>query len=187
LRTSVGNTESKYDKEKLQERLAKLSGGVAVIRVGASTETAMKEKKHRYEDAISATRAAIEEGIVPGGAVTLLRASVALDKLKGANDDEQVGIGIVQRALEAPVRQIATNAGYKGDLVVEKVRGLSDNFGLDASNGEYVDLIKAGIIDPVKVTRSTIENAASIAGLVLTTEAIVVEKPNQKETDSLEM
>lgn len=187
LRTSVGNTESKYDKEKLQERLAKLSGGVAVIRVGASTETAMKEKKHRYEDAISATRAAIEEGIVPGGGVTLLRASVALDKLKGANDDEQVGIGIVQRALEAPVRQIATNAGYKGDLVVEKVRGLSDNFGLDASNGEYVDLIKAGIIDPVKVTRSTIENAASIAGLVLTTEAIVVEKPNQKETDSLEM
>jgi chaperonin GroEL len=187
LRTSVGNTESKYDKEKLQERLAKLSGGVAVIRVGASTETAMKEKKHRYEDAISATRAAIEEGIVPGGGVTLLRASVSLDKLKGANDDEQVGIGIVQRALEAPVRQIATNAGYKGDLVVEKVRGLSDNFGLDASNGEYVDLIKAGIIDPVKVTRSTIENAASIAGLVLTTEAIVVEKPNQKETDSLEM
>lgn len=187
LRTSVDNTESKYDKEKLQERLAKLSGGVAVIRVGASTETAMKEKKHRYEDAISATRAAIEEGIVPGGGVTLLRAAVALDKLKGANDDEQVGIGIVQRALESPVRQIATNAGYKGDLVVEKVRGLSENFGLDASNGEYVDLIKSGIIDPVKVTRSTIENAASIAGLVLTTEAIVVEKPNQKETDSLEM
>lgn len=187
LRTSVNNTESKYDKEKLQERLAKLSGGVAVIRVGASTETAMKEKKHRYEDAINATRAAIEEGIVPGGGVTLLRASVSLDKLKGANDDEQVGIGIVQRALESPVRQIATNAGYKGDLVVEKIRGLSENFGLDASTGEYVDLIKAGIIDPVKVTRSTIENAASIAGLVLTTEAIVVEKPNQKQNDSLEM
>jgi chaperonin GroEL len=187
LRTSVNNTESKYDKEKLQERLAKLSGGVAVIRVGASTETAMKEKKHRYEDAINATRAAIEEGIVPGGGVTLLRASVALDKLKGANDDEQVGIGIVQRALEAPVRQIATNAGYKGDLVVEKVRGLEGHFGLDASTGEYVDLIKAGIIDPVKVTRSTIENAASIAGLVLTTEAIVVENPTAKENDSMEM
>lgn len=187
LRTSVSNTESKYDKEKLQERLAKLSGGVAVIRVGASTETAMKEKKHRYEDAISATRAAIEEGIVPGGGVTLLRASMSLDNLKSEDDDEQVGIGIVQRALESPVRQIATNAGYKGDLVVEKVRGLSDNFGLNASTGEYVDLIKAGIIDPVKVTRSTIENAASIAGLVLTTEAIVVENPNQKQTDTLEM
>jgi len=187
LRKAVSSTESKYDKEKLQERLAKLSGGVAVIRVGASTETAMKEKKHRYEDAISATRAAIEEGIVPGGGVTLLRASVALDELKGASDDEQVGIGIVQRALEAPVRQIATNAGYKGDLVVERVRGLENTFGLDASTGEYVDLIKAGIIDPVKVTRSTIENAASIAGLVLTTEAIVVEKPNPKQQDSLEM
>lgn len=187
LRTAVNNTESKYDKEKLQERLAKLSGGVAVIKVGASTETAMKEKKHRYEDAISATRAAIEEGIVPGGGVTLLRASTALDNLKGANDDEQVGIGIVQRALEAPVRQIATNAGYKGDLVVEKVRGLSDNFGLDASTGDYVDLMSAGIIDPVKVTRSTIENAASIAGLVLTTEAIVVEKPGLKQSDGLEM
>lgn len=187
LRTQVQNTESKYDKEKLQERLAKLSGGVAVIRVGASTETAMKEKKHRYEDAINATRAAIEEGIVPGGGVTLLRASVSLDNLKGDNDDEQVGIGIVQRALEAPVRQIATNAGYKGDLVVEKVRGLKNTFGLDASTGEYVDLLKAGIIDPVKVTRSTIENAASIAGLVLTTEVVVVEKPNPKQNDTLEM
>jgi len=187
LRTLIGNTESNHDKEKLQERLAKLSGGVAIIRVGASTETAMKEKKHRYEDAISATRAAIEEGIVPGGGVALLRASEALNSLKGDNDDEQVGISIVQRALEAPVRQISKNAGYKDDLVIEKIRGLDFEFGLDASTGEYVNLLEVGIIDPVKVTRSTIENAASIAGLVLTTETVIVEKPDEKNHDSIEM
>lgn len=177
IRTQLEKSESKFEKEKLQERLAKLSGGVAVIKVGASTETAMKEKKHRYEDAINATRAAIEEGIVPGGGVALLRASKALDNFKGDNDDEQAGIGIVQRALEAPIRQIALNAGYKGDIIVEKVRDLEGGFGLNAATGEIVDLYEAGIIDPVKVTRSTIENAASIVGLLLTTDAIVVEKP----------
>ena len=187
LRTLISNTDSNHDREKLQERLAKLSGGVAIIRVGASTETAMKEKKHRYEDAISATRAAIEEGIVPGGGVALLRAAATLDSLKGANDDEQVGISIVQRALEAPARQIAKNAGYKDDLVVEKIRSLDFEFGLNAATGEYVNLMEAGIIDPAKVTRSTIENAASIAGLVLTTETVIVEKPDERNHDSIEM
>lgn len=180
IKSQIEKTDSNYDREKLQERLAKLSGGVAVIKVGASTETELKEKKHRYEDALSATRAAVEEGIVPGGGVTLLRAAAALDE-KGLSGDEQTGLLIVKRALEEPIRQIATNAGLEGSVIVEKVKGSKDGFGLNAVTGEIVDLVKAGIVDPAKVTRSTIQNAASIAGLVLTTEALVVEKPEPKK------
>ena len=180
IKSQIDKTDSNYDREKLQERLAKLSGGVAVIKVGASTETELKEKKHRYEDALSATRAAVEEGIVPGGGVTLLRAANALDALK-LEGDERTGSNIVRRALEEPLRQIAENAGLEGSVVVEKVREGKAGFGLNAATGEYVDMVKAGIVDPAKVTRSTITNAASIAGLVLTTEALVVEKPEPKK------
>ncbi len=180
IKSQIDKTDSNYDREKLQERLAKLSGGVAVIKVGASTETELKEKKHRYEDALSATRAAVEEGIVPGGGVTLLRAAGALDALK-LEGDERTGTNIVRRALEEPLRQIAENAGLEGSVVVEKVREGKAGFGLNAATGEYVDMVKAGIVDPAKVTRSTITNAASIAGLVLTTEALVVEKPEPKK------
>ena len=180
IKRQIENTDSNYDREKLQERLAKLSGGVAVIKVGASTETELKEKKHRYEDALSATRAAVEEGIVPGGGVTLLRASLALDKL-GVEGDELTGVSIVRRALEAPLRQIAENAGLEGSVVVGEVRAAKAGTGLNAATGEMVDMVKAGIVDPAKVTRSTIQNAASIAGLVLTTEALVVEKKEEKK------
>jgi chaperonin GroEL len=180
IKAQIEKTDSSYDKEKLQERLAKLSGGVAVIKVGASTETELKEKKHRYEDALSATRAAVEEGIVTGGGVTLLRAAVALEKVK-LEGDEQIGLSIVRRALEEPLRTIAENAGLEGSVIVEKVKEQKGSFGLNAATGEIVDLVKAGIIDPAKVTRSTIQNAASIAGLVLTTEALVVEKPEPKK------
>ena len=180
IKAQIENTDSNYDREKLQERLAKLSGGVAVIKVGASTETELKEKKHRYEDALSATRAAVEEGIVTGGGVTLLSAQKALDKIK-AEGDEATGIAIVRRALEAPLRTIAENGGWEGSVLVEKVRDAKAGFGLNAATGEIVDLVKAGIVDPAKVTRSTISNAASIAGLVLTTEALVVEKPEPKK------
>ena len=183
IKAQIEKTDSNYDREKLQERLAKLSGGVAVIKVGASTETELKEKKHRYEDALSATRAAVEEGIVPGGGVTLLKAAGALDALK-LEGDEKTGVAIVKRALEEPLRQIAANAGLEGSVVVEKVRGSKDGFGLNAVTGEIVDLVKAGIVDPAKVTRSTIQNAASIAGLVLTTEALVVEKPEPKKASA---
>jgi len=180
IKAQIEKTDSNYDREKLQERLAKLSGGVAVIKVGASTETELKEKKHRYEDALSATRAAVEEGIVPGGGITLLAAAKALEgaKLEG---DELTGLNIVRRALEEPLRTIAENAGLEGSVIVEKVREAKAGFGLNAVNGEIVDLVKAGIVDPAKVTRSTIQNAASIAGLVLTTEALVVEKPEPKK------
>jgi chaperonin GroEL len=180
IKSQIEKTDSNYDREKLQERLAKLSGGVAVIKVGASTETELKEKKHRYEDALSATRAAVEEGIVPGGGSTLLRAAMALDSSK-VTGDELTGYSIVKRALEEPLRQIATNAGLEGSVIVEKVKGSKEGFGLNAVTGEIVDLVKAGIVDPAKVTRSTIQNAASIAGLVLTTEALVVEKPEPKK------
>ncbi|MBL8041252.1 MAG: chaperonin GroEL [Chthonomonas sp.] len=180
IKSQIEKTDSNYDREKLQERLAKLSGGVAVIKVGASTETELKEKKHRYEDALSATRAAVEEGIVPGGGVTLLAASKALESLK-AEGDELTGINIVRRALEEPLRTIAENAGLEGSVVVEKVKNAPAGTGLDASTGEMVDMVKAGIVDPAKVTRSTVQNAASIAGLVLTTEALVVEKPEPKK------
>jgi len=180
IKSQIEKTDSNYDKEKLQERLAKLSGGVAVIKVGASTETELKEKKHRYEDALSATRAAVEEGIVPGGGVTLLMAAGALAK-STATGDELTGVQIVKRALEEPLRQIAINAGLEGSVIVEKVRGSKSGFGLNAVTGEIEDLAKAGILDPAKVTRSTVQNAASIAGLVLTTEALVVEKPEPKK------
>jgi len=180
IKNQIEKTDSNYDREKLQERLAKLSGGVAVIKVGASTETELKEKKHRYEDALSATRAAVEEGIVPGGGVTLLRAA---DKLsgEGLTADEATGLQIVRRALEEPLRQISKNAGLEGSVVVERVRAAGGTNGLNAVNGEVTDMLKAGIVDPAKVTRSTIQNAASIAGLVLTTETLVVEKPEPKK------
>jgi chaperonin GroEL len=175
IRQQVENTTSDYDKEKLQERLAKLVGGVAVIKVGAATETELKEKKARVEDAMHATRAAVEEGIVPGGGTALLRALNALDKLK-LHDDEAVGVGIVKRALEEPSRQIALNAGAEGAVVIGKIRESKDeNFGYNAETGEYGDMVKMGVIDPAKVTRLALQNAASIAGLMLTTEALVAE------------
>ena len=182
IKAQIETTDSNYDREKLQERLAKLSGGVAVLKVGAATETELKEKKHRFEDALSATRAAVEEGIVPGGGATLVKIAPELDALaKASKDDEyRVGVNIVRRALEEPLRQIAANAGLEGSVIVDKVRGLEWGKGLDASTEEYVDLVKAGIVDPVKVTRSALQNAASIASMILSTEAIVVEKPEKK-------
>ncbi|HLJ50449.1 MAG TPA: chaperonin GroEL [Bryobacteraceae bacterium] len=180
IRAQIEETTSDYDREKLQERLAKLAGGVAVIKVGAATETEMKEKKARVEDALHATRAAVEEGIVPGGGVALLRAAAGLDNLKGAGD-EQIGIQIIRRSCEEPVRQIVGNAGWEGAIVIEKVRGNSNpNFGFNAATGEYEDLVAAGVIDPTKVTRSALQNASSIAGLMLTTEALVAEIPEKK-------
>jgi len=184
IKSQIEVTDSNYDREKLQERLAKLSGGVAVIKVGASTETELKEKKHRYEDALSATRAAVEEGIVPGGGTTLLRAATSLST-DGLEGDEATGLLIVKRALEAPLRTISENAGLEGSVLVERVRGTQSPMGLDASTGEMVDLLKKGIVDPAKVTRSTIQNASSIAGLVLTTEALVVEKPEPKKAPAM--
>jgi chaperonin GroEL len=181
LRAQIEETTSDYDREKLQERLAKLVGGVAVIKVGAATETEMKEKKARVEDAMHATRAAVEEGIVPGGGVALVRALNAMNKV-AAEGDEQIGVGIVRRALEEPLRQIAANAGFEGSVVVEKVKSeKSVAFGFNAEKGEYEDLVKAGVIDPAKVTRAALQNAASIAGLMLTTEAMVSEIPEKKK------
>jgi chaperonin GroEL len=175
IRAQVEETTSDYDKEKLQERLAKLVGGIAVIKVGAATETELKEKKARVEDAMHATRAAVEEGIVPGGGVALLRCIAALDKLK-MHEDEAAGVRIVRRALEEPMRQIAQNAGHEGAIVVSRVLESKDaNFGFDAETGEFGDMIKAGVIDPAKVTRLALQNAASIAGLMLTTEALVAD------------
>jgi chaperonin GroEL len=180
LRAQIDETTSDYDREKLQERLAKLVGGVAVIRVGAATETEMKEKKARVEDAMHATRAAVEEGIVPGGGVALVRAIPALDKLK-LEDDEKIGVNIVKRALEEPLRTIASNAGFEGAIVIGKVRDAKDpNYGFDAATEEYTDMIAAGILDPAKVTRSALQNAASIASLMLTTEALVAEIPEEE-------
>ncbi|MBM3723832.1 MAG: chaperonin GroEL [Acidobacteria bacterium] len=180
LRAQIDETTSDYDREKLQERLAKLAGGVAVIKVGAATETEMKEKKARVEDALHATRAAVEEGIVPGGGVALLRAATALADLKVAGD-EQIGVDIIRRACEEPVRQIAGNAGWEGAIVVGKVREAADsNFGFNAATGQYEDLIVSGVIDPAKVTRSALQNASSIAALMLTTEAMVCEIPEKK-------
>jgi chaperonin GroEL len=182
IKKQIETTDSNYDKEKLQERLAKLSGGVAVIKVGASTETELKEKKHRYEDAREATRAAIEEGIVPGGGVTLVAIAETLGKLDVGDTDEQMGVSIVKRALESPLRIIAENAGLEGSVIVEKIRGVAKKGqGLDAISGDIVDMMKKGIVDPAKVTRSAVQNAASIAGLVLTTETLVVEKPEPKK------
>ena len=180
IRTQIDDTTSDYDREKLQERLAKLIGGVAVINVGAATETEMKEKKARVEDALNATRAAVEEGIVPGGGIAFIRCISALSKQK-LEGDEQLGVNIVKRSLEDPVRQIANNAGLEGSVVVEKVKEEKGAFGLNAETGEYEDLIKAGIIDPTKVTRYALQNAASVAALMLTTQAMVAEKPKEEK------
>ena len=176
IEREIENTDSDWDREKLQERLAKLSGGVVVIKVGAATEVELKEKKHRIEDAVSATRAAVEEGIVAGGGVALLRAQTAIDKIRGGGGDEKTGRSIVRKAIEEPLRQIAVNAGFEGGVVVEHVRSAEGNTGFNAATGEYEDLVKAGVIDPAKVTRSTLQNAASIAALLLTTEALVAEE-----------
>jgi len=181
IRQQIEDTTSDYDREKLQERLAKLAGGVAIINVGAHTEVAMKEKKARVEDALHATKAAVEEGLVPGGGVALLRCLLALEKVKLANTDEQVGVNIVKRAIEEPMRQIANNAGVEGSVIVEKIKGEGKNIGYNAENDQVEDLVAAGVIDPTKVVRIAIENAASIAGLMLTTEAAVTDKPEKKE------
>jgi chaperonin GroEL len=180
IRNEIDTTTSDYDREKLQERLAKLAGGVAVINVGAAPETEVKEKKARVEDALHATRAAVEEGIVPGGGTALIRAQVALEKVKLKNVDEQLGVEILSKALEAPLRQLAINAGLEGSIVVERVKEAKKDTGFNVATNKYEDLVKAGVIDPTKVTRSAVQNAASIAGLLLTTEALVTEKPEEK-------
>ena len=180
IKAEIEKTTSDWDKEKLQERLAKLAGGVAVIKVGAATETELKEKKHRMEDAVSATRAAVEEGIVPGGGAVLVHAQKSLDNLK-LEGDEATGVALVRRALEEPLRQIVNNAGWEGSVVVEKVRNLPKGQGFDANKGEYTDMVKAGIVDPTKVTRSALQNAASIAAMLLTTEALVSDIPEKKQ------
>jgi chaperonin GroEL len=182
IKAQIEDTTSDYDREKLQERLAKLAGGVAVIRVGGATEVEVKERKDRVDDAMHATRAAVEEGVVPGGGVALLRASKALEGLKPENDDQRFGIDIVRRVIEAPARQIAENAGSEGSVVIGKIRENDDaNWGFDAQSGEYVDLVSRGIIDPTKVVRNALQGAASVAGLLITTEAMVAEKPQKKE------
>jgi chaperonin GroEL len=178
IKAEIDKTDSDYDREKLQERLAKLSGGVALIKVGAATEVELKEKKHRIEDAVRTTKASVEEGLVPGGGVALLTAQAGLDKLN-LEGDEATGAAIVRKALEEPLKQIAVNAGLEGGVVVEKVRSLKAGHGLNAASGEYVDMFKAGVVDAAKVTRSALQNAASIAGLFLTTEAVVADKPEK--------
>jgi len=186
IKAEIENTDSDYDREKLQERLAKLSGGVAVIKVGAATEVELKEKKHRIEDAVSTTKAAVEEGVVPGGGVALLRAQAKVQGSAGSLDgDEGTGARIVTRALEEPLKQIAVNAGYEGGVVVERVRGIDGAQGLNAATGDYEDLVKAGVIDAAKVTRSALQNAASIAALFLTTEAVIADKPEEKAAPAM--
>jgi chaperonin GroEL len=186
IRRQIEETTSDYDREKLQERLAKLVGGVAVIKVGAATETELKEKKARVEDAMHATRAAVEEGIVAGGGVTLVRAAKALDSLKLKDEDEQIGVNIVKRALEEPLRKIAENAGHEGAVIVEKVKAeKNENMGFNAESEEYEDLVKAGVIDPAKVARTALQNAASIAALMLTTEALISELPEEKKAPAM--
>ena len=180
IQSEIDESDSDWDKEKLQERLAKLSGGVAVVKVGAATEVELKEKKMRIEDALAATRAAVEEGIVAGGGVTLIRAQDSIEKISGGSEGEVVGRNIVKKALESPLRQIAVNAGYEGGVMVEKVKSEKGNTGLNAATGETTDLVKEGVIDPAKVTRSTVQNATSIASLVLTTEALIAEEPEDE-------
>jgi chaperonin GroEL len=182
IRAQIEATTSDYDREKLQERLAKLAGGVAVLYVGAATEMEMKEKKDRVDDALAATRAAVEEGIVPGGGVALIRAIASLDKLKGDNEDEQTGIAIVKRAAEEPLRQIIANAGGEGAVIVQKVKEGKDDFGYNARTEVYEKLYKAGVIDPTKVTRIAIENAASIASMLLTTECVIADQPEENNS-----
>ncbi|MCL6643192.1 MAG: chaperonin GroEL, partial [Candidatus Bipolaricaulota bacterium] len=176
LRKQMESTDSDYDREKLQERIAKLAGGVAIIKVGAATEAELEEKKHRMEDALEATKSAVAEGILPGGEVSLIRAAKALDSVKLEDPDQQIGVKVLKKALEAPLKQLAENAGFEGSIVVEKVKSLEDNMGFDVVKGEYVDMMKAGIIDPTKVIRSAVLNAVSVAGLFLTTGALVVTK-----------
>ncbi|MFS8654851.1 MAG: TCP-1/cpn60 chaperonin family protein, partial [Limnochordia bacterium] len=176
-------TDSDYDREKLQERLAKLAGGVAVIQVGAATETELKEKKHRVEDAVHAARAAVEEGIVPGGGTTLIDIIPALDSVQ-AEGDEAVGVNIVRKALTEPLRQIARNAGYEGSVIVERVKAEAPGIGFNAATEEFVDMIKAGVADPAKVTRTALQNAASIAGMLLTTEAVIAEIPKKEKNSA---
>jgi chaperonin GroEL len=180
IKAQIEETTSDYDREKLQERLAKLAGGVAVINVGAATEVELKEKKHRVEDALSATRAAVEEGIVPGGGITLLRAIKAIEKVK-LSGDEEIGQKIILRALEEPIRQIANNAGFDGSVVAERAKKEPETTGFDAAKLEWIDMYKAGIIDPAKVVRSELQNAASVAALLLTTETLVTDIPEKKE------
>ncbi|MDO9068995.1 MAG: chaperonin GroEL, partial [Deltaproteobacteria bacterium] len=186
IRVEIDKTTSDYDREKLQERLAKLSGGVAIIRVGAATETELKEKKHRVEDALSATRAAVEEGIVPGGGVALINAMATLDGLKVEGYDAQTGVNIVRKALEVPMRRISENAGFDGSVVVENVRQAqtkekNKKFGFDVLQEKYVDMVKSGVIDPAKVTRGALENATSIAAMILTTEALITDLPEKEK------
>jgi chaperonin GroEL len=181
IKAQIEETSSDYDREKLQERVAKLAGGVAVIKVGASTEIEMKEKKARVEDALHATRAAVEEGVVPGGGVALIRALQAMGDLKGANEDQNHGINIAKRAMEAPLREIVANCGEEPSVVLNNVAGGKGNYGYNAATGEYGDMIAFGILDPTKVTRSALQNAASIAGLMITTEAMVAEAPKKDE------
>jgi chaperonin GroEL len=180
IRTQIENTSSDYDREKLQERLAKLVGGVAVIKVGAATEVEMKEKKARVEDALHATRAAVEEGIVPGGGVALIRAQKVLDGLK-VPAEQEFGVRIIRRSVEEPLRQIVANAGEEGSIIVQKVKEGTGNFGFNAATSKYEDLVAAGVIDPVKVVRSALQNAASVASLMLTTEALIAEKPKDEK------
>ncbi|MBT4941729.1 MAG: chaperonin GroEL [Candidatus Magasanikbacteria bacterium] len=180
IRTFIEQSDSEFDKEKLAERLAKLAGGVAVIKVGAATETEMKEVKHRIEDAVGATKAAVEEGVVPGGGVALLRAAKALENIN-LNDEEMLAVGILKRALEAPIRTISKNAGYEGAVVVDEIKKHDGNFGFNASTGQYEDMVVAGIIDPTKVTRSALQNAVSVAGMILTTEAVVTDLPKSDD------
>lgn len=184
IKTQIEATDSNYDKEKLQERQAKLSGGVAVVKVGAATETALKEKKSRIEDALAATRAALEEGIVPGGGIALLKAAKGLDKLSGTDTlvgDEQIAITILRKAIEAPLRTIAENAGAEGSVIVDKVKNAKGNEGYNAATGQFEDLLKAGVVDPTKVVRLALENSGSISGLLLTTEALVAELPEKED------
>jgi chaperonin GroEL len=181
IKAQIEETSSDYDREKLQERVAKLAGGVAVIKVGASTEIEMKEKKARVEDALHATRAAVEEGVVPGGGVALVRALEAIKKLKGDNEDQNHGILIAKRAMEAPLREIVSNAGEEPSVILNKVAAGKGNYGYNAANGEYGDMVEFGILDPTKVTRTALQNAASIAGLMITTEAMVAEAPKKDD------
>jgi chaperonin GroEL len=181
IKAQIEETTSDYDREKLQERVAKLAGGVAVIKVGAATEVEMKEKKARVEDALHATRAAVEEGVVPGGGVALIRALKAIENLKGDNEDQNLGIAITRRALEAPLREIVSNAGAEPSVIVNQVKEGTGNYGYNAANGEFGDMVEFGILDPTKVTRSALQYASSVAGLAITTEAMVAELPKKEE------
>ena len=185
IKKQLENTDSDFDKEKLEERLAKLSGGIAVIKVGAATEVEQKEKQHRVEDAVRATKAALEEGVVPGGGIALLRSSKALDNIQVDNEDEKIGVDIILRSLEEPIRQISENAGRSGEVVLEEAKKRQDNEGFDVTKGEFIDMFKAGIVDPTKVTRSALENAASVASMLLTTKVVITDIPEKKDNHGM--